>query len=114
MIKRFNANQARLRRHRRMRSHFEGSQARPRLNVFRSGKHIYAQIIDDTTGVTLAAASSIDESLRSFKPVAPAPVVQPNAEQTTGVQERPVELAAQAVPGKGKGAKTEKAAQKAP
>ncbi|NIA72401.1 50S ribosomal protein L18 [Pelagibius litoralis] len=37
---------------------------RPRLSVFRSGKHIYAQVIDDTQGVTVAAASSIDGSLR--------------------------------------------------
>lgn len=38
--------------------------ARPRLSVFRSGKHIYAQIIDDTAGVTVAAASSMDKDLR--------------------------------------------------
>ena len=68
MIKRFHANQARLRRHQRMRNHLVGSQARPRLNVFRSGQHIYAQVIDDTTGRTLVAASSLEESLRSFKP----------------------------------------------
>ncbi|MFL5661017.1 MAG: 50S ribosomal protein L18, partial [Ktedonobacteraceae bacterium] len=60
MIKQFNANNARLRRHQRMRSHFEGTPVRPRLNVFRSGHHIYAQIIDDTTGKTLVAASSLD------------------------------------------------------
>ncbi len=68
MIKRFHANQARLRRHQRMRNHVEGSQERPRLNVFRSGQHIYAQVIDDTTGKTLVAASSLEEKLRSFKP----------------------------------------------
>ncbi|MBC8269287.1 MAG: 50S ribosomal protein L18 [Rhodospirillaceae bacterium] len=39
--------------------------SRPRLSVFRSGKHIYAQIIDDTQGVTLASASSVDKDLRS-------------------------------------------------
>ncbi len=71
MIKRFHANQARLRRHQRMRNHLVGSQARPRLNVFRSGQHIYAQVIDDTTGRTLVAASSLEESLRSFKPAQP-------------------------------------------
>ena len=54
-----------------MRNHLEGSQARPRLNVFRSGQHIYAQVIDDTTGTTLVAASSLDESLRSFAPAQP-------------------------------------------
>lgn len=68
MIKRFHANQQRLRRHQRMRNHLVGSQERPRLNVFRSGQHIYAQVIDDTTGKTLVAASSLEESLRSFKP----------------------------------------------
>jgi large subunit ribosomal protein L18 len=41
------------------------SSGRPRLSVFRSGKHIYAQIIDDTNGVTLAAASSLDRDLRA-------------------------------------------------
>ena len=51
-----------------MRNHLEGSQERPRLNVYRSGQHIYAQIVDDTTGKTLAAASSLDETLRDFKP----------------------------------------------
>jgi len=38
---------------------------RPRLSVFRSGKHIYAQVIDDTAGATLAAASSLDKTLRA-------------------------------------------------
>ncbi|HEX4205365.1 MAG TPA: 50S ribosomal protein L18 [Ktedonobacteraceae bacterium] len=68
MIKQFHANQARLRRHLRMRSRLAGSQERPRLNVFRSGHHIYAQVIDDTTGRTLASASTLDEKLRDFKP----------------------------------------------
>ena len=39
--------------------------ARPRLSIFRSGKHIYAQVIDDLKGLTLAAASSLDEGLKS-------------------------------------------------
>src|SRR5437764_7272191 len=79
MIKRFEANKARLRRHQRIRRHLTGTSVRPRLNVFRSGHHIYAQIIDDTTGTTLVAASSLDESLRNFKLVesnAPAPKEQ--------------------------------------
>jgi large subunit ribosomal protein L18 len=67
MIKRFEANKARLRRHQRIRRHLIGTLARPRLNIFRSGHHIYAQIIDDATGQTLVAASSLDESLRNFK-----------------------------------------------
>ena len=41
--------------------------SRPRLSVFRSGKHIYAQIIDDRKGMTLAAASSLDEGLKGLK-----------------------------------------------
>lgn len=108
MIKQFHANQARLRRHQRIRNRLEGSQARPRLNVFRSGQHIYAQIIDDTTGQTLVAASSLDESLRNFKPaVSAAPAAQARTER---VEEAPVEQAAEAAPARGKGAKAEKAA----
>ena len=56
-----------LRNRRRQRLRFQlrhKSGGRPRLSVFRSGKHIYAQVIDDATARTLAAASSIDKSLR--------------------------------------------------
>ena len=53
----------RLRRHARLRKRVKGSTARPRLSVFRSNIHIYAQVIDDTTGRTLAAASSKDRTL---------------------------------------------------
>lgn len=49
----------RLRRSRRVRGKIEGTAARPRLSVFRSSKHIYAQLIDDTTGTTLASASTL-------------------------------------------------------
>ncbi|MBE3591301.1 MAG: 50S ribosomal protein L18 [Firmicutes bacterium] len=55
---------ARLRRHRRVRKRVHGTEERPRLNVFRSGKHIYAQVIDDDRGHTLAAASSLEPELR--------------------------------------------------
>ena len=110
MIKKYNANNARLRRHQRIRHQLEGSTGRPRLCVFRSGQHIYAQVIDDTTGETLAAASSIDESLRNFKPAPPPVVEKPEAEE----QEISVEMAAEVAPAKGKGARTEKPAQKAP
>ena len=51
-------NQARQRRHRKIRGKVSGTAACPRLNVFRSSKHIYAQIIDDVKGVTLVSASS--------------------------------------------------------
>jgi large subunit ribosomal protein L18 len=52
------------RRHRRVRQRVFGTLTRPRLNVFRSKGHIYAQIIDDTKGYTLAAASTVDSGLR--------------------------------------------------
>jgi large subunit ribosomal protein L18 len=45
----------------------KAANGRPRLSVFRSGKHIYAQVIDDLQGVTLAAASSLDETLKAGK-----------------------------------------------
>ncbi len=64
MYKPFDTRAARARRHRRIRKHVSGTPARPRLCVFRSLKHIYAQVIDDTRGVTLAAASSLDPALR--------------------------------------------------
>ena len=51
-------------RHRRVRARVIGTPERPRLNVFRSVKHIYAQVIDDTQGHTLAAAGSLDKDLR--------------------------------------------------
>jgi large subunit ribosomal protein L18 len=56
---------ARARRHYRVRKKVSGSTARPRLAVFRSNKHITAQVIDDTTGHTIAAASSVEKDLRS-------------------------------------------------
>jgi len=61
MIKKHDANKARLKRHYRIRNKISGTNERPRLNVFRSSKHIYAQIIDDAAGKTLAAASSMDK-----------------------------------------------------
>ena len=61
MIKKFDSNKARLKRHRRVRAKISGTAQRPRLNVFRSTKHIYAQLIDDVNGVTLASASSMDK-----------------------------------------------------
>ena len=54
----------RARRHRRIRGRVSGTTERPRLNVFRSNAHIYAQVIDDTVGHTLAAASTLDAGLR--------------------------------------------------
>jgi large subunit ribosomal protein L18 len=60
MIKKYYSNQARLRRHRRVRKKVSGAADRPRLSVFRSGNQIYAQIIDDGRRHTLVAASSRD------------------------------------------------------
>lgn len=54
---------ARQRRHARVRKSVSGTPARPRLNVFRSAQHIYAQVIDDVAGHTLAAASDADKEL---------------------------------------------------
>ena len=59
-----NRSEARIRRHARVRRHVVGSPERPRLNVFRSITDIYAQVIDDQSGRTLVAASSVDSELR--------------------------------------------------
>ncbi len=55
---------ARRKRHERIRLHLAGTDVRPRLAVFRSLNHIYAQVIDDTSGRTLAAASTLEKDLR--------------------------------------------------
>src|SRR5947208_4580644 len=57
-------HELRVQRHRRVRKKVTGTSARPRLAVFRSLQHIYAQVIDDTHGHTLAAASTLDPDLR--------------------------------------------------
>ncbi len=59
MVKKPDRNKARIKRHARVRGKISGTASRPRLNVFRSANHIYAQIIDDVNGVTLCAASSL-------------------------------------------------------
>jgi large subunit ribosomal protein L18 len=56
---------ARLRRHRRVRKHIGGTSERPRLNVFRSLRHIYAQVVDDSQGHTLVSASTIDPEVQA-------------------------------------------------
>ncbi|QEY35634.1 50S ribosomal protein L18 [Caproiciproducens galactitolivorans] len=61
MVNKADTNKARLNRHRRVRGKISGTAERPRLNVFRSTTNIYAQIIDDVKGVTLAAASTLDK-----------------------------------------------------
>ena len=57
----------RVMRHRRVRTKVAGTPVRPRLAVFRSLNHVYAQIVDDTQGITLAAASSLDPDVRRQK-----------------------------------------------
>lgn len=64
MFNRPKRREARLRRHIRLRKKVSGTSERPRLSVFRSLHHIYAQVIDDTNGHTLVMASSLDSDLR--------------------------------------------------
>jgi large subunit ribosomal protein L18 len=71
MITKKSRNEARKKRHRRIRNRVQGSPQRPRLCVFRSLKHIYAQVVDDTRGHTLASASTLDPTLRADLPGLP-------------------------------------------
>lgn len=63
MVNKADKNVARLHRHRRVRGKISGTAQCPRLDVFRSTNHIYAQLIDDVKGVTLAAASTLDKEI---------------------------------------------------
>ena len=62
MLKKIIKNKNRKARHERVRKKISGTSVKPRLNVYRSGKHIYAQIIDDLAGHTLVSASTLDKS----------------------------------------------------
>lgn len=64
MIKLQDKNKVRERKHARVRRKIAGTAERPRLSVFRSARHIYAQVIDDVTGNTLVAASTMDEAIK--------------------------------------------------
>lgn len=64
MIKKPGSNIARLRKHTRVRKKVVGTTERPRLNVYRSLKHMYAQVIDDSTGRTLVSASTLDKEIK--------------------------------------------------
>ena len=66
MVNKADKNQARLRRHRRVRGKISGTASRPRMNVFRSRSNIYAQIIDDVKGVTLVSASSVEKDFGMY------------------------------------------------
>ena len=67
MVTKPDSNKARLKRHLRVRSKISGTAACPRLDVFRSNSNIYAQLIDDVNGVTLAAASSLEKDFGTAK-----------------------------------------------
>lgn len=67
MIKKGNRNQNRKKRHLRVRKKIVGTPERPRLNVFRSSKNIYAQLINDLNGTTIVSASTLDPSLKQEK-----------------------------------------------
>lgn len=64
MFKKASKNEARLKRHKRVRAKVAGTPERPRLSVFRSLNNIYVQIIDDVAGNTLVAASSLDKEIK--------------------------------------------------
>ena len=66
MVNKADKNEARLRRHKRVRGKISGTTETPRLNVYRSSANIYAQIIDDTKGVTLCAASTLDKEFEGI------------------------------------------------
>ena len=66
MINRPDTRSQRIKRHKRVRAKISGTPERPRLNVFRSATNIYAQIIDDVNGVTLASASSLDKAIEGY------------------------------------------------
>ena len=66
MLLKEDKNKARQKRHLRVRNHIAGTAQRPRLNVYRSLANIYAQVIDDTKGVTLCSASSQDKGFENY------------------------------------------------
>lgn len=65
MVSKINKSEVRIKKHNRMRNRFSGTPERPRLSVFRSNNHMYAQIIDDTVGNTLVAASTLSKDVKA-------------------------------------------------
>ncbi len=65
MVNKQSRAKVRVNKHRKLRNRFSGTAERPRLAVFRSNNHMYAQIIDDTVGNTLAAASTLDKDVKA-------------------------------------------------
>ena len=65
MVSKQSRSEVRVKKHTRLRNHFAGTAERPRLAVFRSNNHMYAQIIDDTVGKTLVSASTVDKEVKA-------------------------------------------------
>ena len=65
MVNKESRSEVRIKKHMRVRNHLAGTSDRPRLAVFRSNNHMYAQIIDDTVGNTLVSASTLDKELKA-------------------------------------------------
>ena len=65
MVSKKSRTKVRINKHRKLRNRFSGTAERPRLAVFRSNNHMYAQIIDDTVGNTLVAASTLDKDVKA-------------------------------------------------
>jgi len=65
MVKKVSRSEVRVKKHMRIRNRFSGTAERPRLAVFRSNNHMYAQIIDDTVGHTLVAASTVEKEIQA-------------------------------------------------
>ncbi len=65
MVKKESRQKVRVKKHNRVRNRFSGTAERPRLSVFRSNNHMYAQIIDDTVGNTLVAASTVEKEVKA-------------------------------------------------
>ena len=65
MVSKKSRTEVRVKKHNRMRNHLAGTAQRPRLSVFRSNNHMYAQIIDDTVGNTLVSASTLDKDIKA-------------------------------------------------
>ena len=65
MVNKQSRSEIRVKKHRRLRNRFSGTAERPRLAVFRSNNHMYAQIIDDTVGKTLVSASTLDKDVKA-------------------------------------------------
>ena len=65
MVSKKSRAEVRIKKHNRMRNRFSGTAERPRLSVFRSNNHMYAQIIDDTVGNTIVSASTVEKDVKS-------------------------------------------------